>query len=35
MVGQGQKKKESALSKVITYLLLAAAVALLVYRFTR
>jgi len=34
-VGQGPKKKESTLSKIITYGLLAAAVALLIYRFTR
>jgi hypothetical protein len=31
----GSKKKESLASKIITYLLLAAAVALLIYRFTR
>jgi hypothetical protein len=35
LVGQGPKKKESTLSRVITYLLLAAAIAFLVYRFTR
>jgi preprotein translocase subunit SecG len=34
-VGTGSKKKESALSKIITYLLIAAAVGLLIYRFTR
>lgn len=30
-----QKKKQSTLSKILTYLLLAAAVGLLIYRFTR
>jgi hypothetical protein len=35
MVGQGPKKKSSRLTQVLTYLLLAAAVALLVWRFTR
>ena len=34
-VGTGPKKKESTLSKVITFLLLAAAIGLLIYRFTR
>lgn len=34
-VGQGPKRKESTVSKVITYLLLAAVVALLIYRFSR
>jgi len=37
LVGTGskQKKKESLASKIITWALLAAAVALLIYRFTR
>jgi hypothetical protein len=34
-VGTGPKKKESTLSKVITFVLIAAAVGLLIYRFTR
>lgn len=33
MVGQGPKKKESLASKILTWVLLAAAVALLIYRF--
>lgn len=33
--GGGSQKKESLASKIITYLLLAAAVALLIYRFAR
>jgi hypothetical protein len=33
--GTRQKKKQSTLSKILTYLLLAAAVGLLIYRFTR
>ncbi len=35
MVGQGQKKKSSLLGRFVTYALLAAAIGLLVYRFTR
>lgn len=36
LVGQGKRRsKESTLSKVFSYLLLAAAVGLLIYRFTR
>jgi hypothetical protein len=35
LVGGGQKKKESLLGKVITYLLIAAAVAVLIWRFVR
>jgi len=37
LVGSGGSapKKESLLSKVLSYLLLAAAVGLLIYRFTR
>jgi len=31
----GSKKKQSTFSKILTYLLLAAAVGLLIYRFTR
>jgi hypothetical protein len=34
-VGAGPKRKESPLSRIITYILLAAAIALLIYRFTR
>ncbi len=33
--GGGQKKKESLASKILTYLLLAAAVGVLIYRLTR
>ncbi len=33
MVGQGPKKKESTASKILTWVLLAAAVAVLIYRF--
>ena len=33
--GGGGKKKETLTSKILTYLLLAAAVGLLIYRFTR
>jgi hypothetical protein len=33
--GKSRGKKESLLSKFITYLLLAAAVGVLIYRFTR
>ena len=32
VVGQGPKRKETTFSKVITYVLLAAAIALLAYR---
>ena len=35
LVGQGPKKKESTASKLLTYVLLAAAIGLLIYRFTR
>jgi len=33
MVGQGPKKKETVASKILTWVLLAAAVAVLIYRF--
>lgn len=33
--GGASKGKESTLSKVLTYLLIAAALGLLIYRFTR
>ena len=36
VVGTGKKKgKESPLSKILTYVLLAAAIGLLIYRFAR
>jgi hypothetical protein len=35
LVGGGPKKKESLLGKAITYLLIAAAVGVLIWRFTR
>ena len=35
LVGGGKKKKESLLGKVLTYLLLAVALGLLIYRFAR
>lgn len=35
LVGGGPKKKESLLGKVITYALIAAAVGVLIWRFTR
>lgn len=35
LIGGGPRKKESLVGKVITYLLIAAAVGVLIWRFTR
>ncbi|MFH1129950.1 MAG: hypothetical protein V1754_01355 [Pseudomonadota bacterium] len=35
ILGGGTKKKESLLSKIFGYLILAAAIAVLIYRFSR